>query len=188
MSIYGYHLETGCRAYGKKDFEPAGDESYRSQYLEACSCLEQHGWLHYEISNWALTPADICRHNMGYWRRRAYLGFGPSAHSFRPPDLRAWNRKDIRVYLDAAEKNFSLIRQSERLSRTEIQAEKLMLGLRLARGVRKELVSFFLKSHTDETLHLLSQKRLLRFPRPGCLALGNQGFLLYDSIVERLTA
>jgi oxygen-independent coproporphyrinogen-3 oxidase len=49
------------------------------QYELACRVLEQAGYNHYEISNWAL-PGYECRHNLAYWRDQEYLGFGAGAH------------------------------------------------------------------------------------------------------------
>src|SRR5258708_34595998 len=50
-------------------------------YETGCLVLEGAGYQHYEISNWA-KPGFASRHNLKYWRREAYLGFGAGAHSF----------------------------------------------------------------------------------------------------------
>ena len=50
-------------------------------YERACAQLAAAGYEHYEISNWAL-PGNRSRHNLKYWRREPYLGFGAGAHSF----------------------------------------------------------------------------------------------------------
>ena len=49
------------------------------QYELACRLLEEAGYCHYEISNWAL-PGYECRHNLAYWRDQEYLGLGAGAH------------------------------------------------------------------------------------------------------------
>ena len=43
--------------------------------------LAGDGYHHYEISNWA-KPGFESKHNLKYWRREPYLGFGAGAHSF----------------------------------------------------------------------------------------------------------
>src|SRR5258708_15202716 len=50
-------------------------------YEMAQKVLRAAGYHHYEISNWA-KPGFESRHNLKYWRREAYLGFGAGAHSF----------------------------------------------------------------------------------------------------------
>jgi oxygen-independent coproporphyrinogen-3 oxidase len=57
-------------------------------YLQACERLEAAGICQYEISNFA-RPARESRHNLKYWTRQPYLGFGLDAHSFLPVRKRA---------------------------------------------------------------------------------------------------
>jgi oxygen-independent coproporphyrinogen III oxidase len=187
LSIYGYHLEETCSAAGKKEFEPAGDSSYRSQYLAVCQRLGCAGWSHYEISNWAAGPAEACNHNLGYWTGKAYLGCGPSAHSFLPPELRSWNRNSLRGYLRVMEEGGGSIRQSERLGRRQVLTERLMLGLRLEQGVDRNLVESLIGDRAEDILTALFQRRLLRKSAGPGLRLSDQGYLVYDSVIELLS-
>ncbi|MFQ5689220.1 MAG: radical SAM protein [Gemmatimonadota bacterium] len=57
--------------------------------VEAARVLTRAGYVHYEVSNYAM-PGFECRHNWRYWNGAAYLGVGPSAHSYLPP-YRMWN-------------------------------------------------------------------------------------------------
>src|SRR6266571_4384356 len=57
------------------------DDAMAESYEFACERLNRAGYDHYEISNWAL-PGFRSRHNLKYWRREPYLGFGAGAHSF----------------------------------------------------------------------------------------------------------
>ncbi|MBN2417833.1 MAG: radical SAM family heme chaperone HemW, partial [Deltaproteobacteria bacterium] len=59
-------------------------------FIETSAFLEQQGFLHYEVSNFAKRPELRSRHNMKYWKRVPYLGLGPSAHSF-DGEKRWWN-------------------------------------------------------------------------------------------------
>jgi len=189
LSIYGYHCDQGSRGFGRKKYEPLGEDLYCSQYLAACSLLESCGWLHYEISSWAGGSQRLCRHNLAYWRRgTAYLGCGPAAHSFWPPDVRIWNREDLEIYLKAPGLPGEPLRLKEELSPDEILAEEVMLGLRLAEGIEPELVERFLGVQTGETIQALSREGLLHSTLAGRLALSDKGFLLYDSIVELLSS
>lgn len=187
LSLYGYHLEKGCRGYGKKRYAPAGDEQYRSQYLAACSLLESRGWSHYEISNWAASPEKFCRHNLAYWRReKAYLGIGPSAHSFIPPHLRFWNRADLEKYLETQGKSRSNVRQEERLSEKAILGEQVMLSLRLSSGLEARLVELCLGQRKGPVIRKLNENGLIFVNGSGSIVLSDKGFLVYDSIVELL--
>jgi putative oxygen-independent coproporphyrinogen III oxidase len=48
----------------------------------ACELLRDAGYRHYEVSNWA-RPGFECRHNLGYWERRPYVGLGAGAHTYK---------------------------------------------------------------------------------------------------------
>ena len=61
-------------------YTEASDEQCRRQYDTLCRLLADAGYVHYEISNWAL-PGREAVHNSAYWRRVPYIGLGPSAHS-----------------------------------------------------------------------------------------------------------
>jgi oxygen-independent coproporphyrinogen-3 oxidase len=84
---------------------------------------------HYEISNWSL-PGFESRHNRSYWEGRPYLGFGPGAHSFVPPE-RWWNLANVREYLDRDD----VVAGRETLTPDQIRIERLLLGLRQDVGV-----------------------------------------------------
>ena len=68
-------------------------------YETACEFLERAGFRHYEISNWA-RPGFESRHNLKYWRREPYLGFGAGAHSFSG-EQRWANAHDAAAYVAA---------------------------------------------------------------------------------------
>jgi oxygen-independent coproporphyrinogen-3 oxidase len=103
-------------------------------YQGAVTFLEQNGLRQYEISNFARTGCQS-RHNVKYWRRHPYLGFGLDAHSMlRTPQgsaLRFSNTAMLSEYLcgpEAAE-------EARRLSPSEELEEAWFLGLRLNEGV-----------------------------------------------------
>ena len=187
LSLYGYHLEKTCPAYRKPDLAPVEDELYRSQYLAACSKLENTGWKHYEISNWAASNAEFCRHNKAYWSHRPSLGCGPAAHSFRPPDLRTWNPADLEEYLKSQEQKAPLSGRTERLGREQVLCEEIMLALRQEPGVETALIGEFLGERLGETLQALQEEGLGSLTECGRFALSETGWLVYDAILERLT-
>ena len=78
---------------------PAGvpeESDFAAFYSLAESKLDAHGYIHYEISNWAL-PGRECAHNIGYWSGIPYRGFGVGAHSFDGA-RRFWNTSSLADY------------------------------------------------------------------------------------------
>ncbi|HMO37885.1 MAG TPA: radical SAM family heme chaperone HemW [Saprospiraceae bacterium] len=69
---------------------PVDEEQAARQFEILVQMLQTHGYEHYEISNFAL-PGRYARHNSSYWSGEAYLGIGPSAHSFDGGLVRRWN-------------------------------------------------------------------------------------------------
>jgi oxygen-independent coproporphyrinogen-3 oxidase len=82
VSIYMLDVEERS-AWGKSGSDIPDDDVFASFYTEAAERLSKAGYVHYEISNWAL-PGFECRHNLKYWTGVPYRGFGVSAHSFDP--------------------------------------------------------------------------------------------------------
>ncbi len=99
VSLYGLTAETGTPlgrwvAEGREVM--ADEDAYAEQYLLAARLLTDAGFVHYEVSNFA-RPGRESRHNHAYWNGAAYLGLGPGAHSFLPPQRR-WNTRDWQDY------------------------------------------------------------------------------------------
>ncbi len=111
-------------------------------YETAIDFLGAHGLRQYEISNFA-RGESLSRHNLKYWRRQPYLGFGLDAHSMlRTGDgsaLRFSSTADLSEYLRGDSQQ-----EMRRLSLSEELEEAWFLGLRLQRGVRwQELATEF---------------------------------------------
>ena len=106
------------------------DELVADQYQYAIDRLEAAGLHQYEISNFARTGEE-CRHNLRYWTRGEYRGFGLAAHSFLG-ERRFANTRNIREYIDDPEhaRNFE-----EHLGDVERRRETLFLSLRRTSGL-----------------------------------------------------
>lgn len=91
--------------------------------------LEKNGFTHYEVSNYG-TP---CKHNLGYWQQKPYLGIGAGAVGFFNGD-RYYPKKDIKEYI----KN-PLDYKKEILSHEDIFTESLFLGFRSIVGVGEDI-------------------------------------------------
>lgn len=106
-------------------------------YEMACKLLPQKGYERYEISNFAKQGKES-RHNMHYWLQEEYLGLGPAAASYingerRTTDSTLENYIRVLSYGKLPECSCR-----ENLSGKEKDAEKLILGLRLAKGIEIE--------------------------------------------------
>jgi oxygen-independent coproporphyrinogen-3 oxidase len=106
------------------------DDLVADLYLEAIDRLGRAGLRQYEISNFA-RPGEECRHNLRYWTRSPYLGFGLGAHSFVGSERFA-NTRDIRRYIELAPdaRDFS-----EDLGEGEVHRETIFLQLRQTSGM-----------------------------------------------------
>jgi oxygen-independent coproporphyrinogen III oxidase len=104
-------------------------------YLAACDALNAAGIEQYEISNFA-RPPFASRHNLKYWTRQPYLGFGVDAHSMLPAT--AGGSEAVRFSFTDSLEDYLAAPSTERVavSRAAAGEELLFLGLRLNRGVR----------------------------------------------------
>jgi oxygen-independent coproporphyrinogen-3 oxidase len=114
------------------------DDAQADAWLALSGLLAHRGFRHYEISNWARTGREA-RHNLKYWTRTETLGLGVSAHELWAGRRRA-NVSSIPAYLAALESGRRPVALDEKLTAEAEARERIVLGLRLARGVpRAEL-------------------------------------------------
>lgn len=144
VSAYSLIIEEGTPFYQlyEKDAEKrdAGEEpellpseeEERAMYELTGSVLKENGYLHYEISNYA-KPGRECRHNLGYWQRKDYLGFGLGASTLLNP-VRYKNTEDLCTYLggDFSKKEFLVLTKDNQIEET------MFLGLRVLNGVSRK--------------------------------------------------
>jgi oxygen-independent coproporphyrinogen-3 oxidase len=124
-----------------KKINAPSDEHQALQFELLQQKLKNAGFEHYEISNFGL-PNYYSKHNSSYWNGDAYLGIGPSAHSFNGK-YRSWNIANNTVYMKGieAEKpayDFELLTPENRFN------ELLLVGLRTQWGVDLQQLEFIL--------------------------------------------
>jgi len=102
-------------------------------YETACKFLQQAGYRHYEISNWGKAGFES-RHNLKYWQREPYLGFGAGAHSFSGTQRWA-NAHDAAAYVSAIKSGRLPVEQLEAVTPESALEEELFLGLRQLDGI-----------------------------------------------------
>ena len=108
------------------------DEVAHKQFHQLIEQLEEAGFEHYELSNFA-KPGYYSKNNSAYWLGKPYIGIGPSAHSFNG-DQRAWNVKNNSIYIKKIEQNV-LPLEIETLTKNDKYNEFVMTGLRTIWGV-----------------------------------------------------
>jgi oxygen-independent coproporphyrinogen-3 oxidase len=130
-SRLGNELLQGGRKYSAGAV-PTEDEMAEF-YEMAQRALGAAGYHHYEISNWA-KPGFESQHNLKYWRREPYLGFGAGAHSFSGTERWA-NAHDAAAYVAAIQSGRLPMEQHETLTAEGALEEELFLGLRQLDGI-----------------------------------------------------
>ncbi len=177
ISAYGLIIEEGTRFHEKyaadearreAGYEPMflpSEELERQMYQLTEKILQEKGYQRYEISNYA-RAGKACRHNIGYWRREEYLGFGLGAASlFR--ETRWSNTRNRNTYVNyLAREEFPLEEESlEKLSLAAQMEEYMFLGLRMMEGIRR---SDFEKAFAH-SLEGIFGDRLIRLQKEGLL-------------------
>ena len=167
LSIYMLEIDEGSRlgkeslAGGKRysAAEIPPDDSIAEFYESACTRLGAAGYEHYEISNWAL-PGKRSRHNLKYWQRQLYLGFGAGAHSF--DGAKRWsNIHDSAQYVACIEQGTSSREQIETVTPAQALEEELFLGLRQLEGVDLERIEREYHANLAERIAPLAQQGLV---------------------------
>ncbi len=141
------------------------EELERQMYQLTEKILQEKGYQRYEISNYA-RAGKACRHNIGYWKREEYLGFGLGAASlFR--ETRWSNTRNRKTYVNyLAREEFPLEEESlEKLSLAAQMEEYMFLGLRMMEGIRR---SDFEKAFAH-SLEGIFGDRLIRLQKEGLL-------------------
>jgi oxygen-independent coproporphyrinogen-3 oxidase len=176
-------LEQGTR-YGASAV-PSEDEA-AAWYQEACATFHAAGVHQYEISNFA-RAGHRSRHNLKYWERQPYVGFGLDAHSMLTAGVEAVrfaNTSDLDGYLGNAveatpfhlfEPETNATHEVDIIGRDEAFEESLFLGLRLNEGV---------------DLNLLRQRfgdAMLHDAMPALVEVRDAGLLELNSYRMRLT-
>ena len=122
------------------------EELERKMYWEVKKQLEDAGYVHYEISNFA-KPGYESKHNLSCWNQEEYLGFGLAAHSYFN-GIRYSNTDDFDEYFDWPE-NSKIIHEKQ--TQKDKQKEFMLLGLRKIEGVK---ISDFKNKFIENPIYL----------------------------------
>ena len=166
ISAYSLIIEEGTPFYSRYEEHPEllpAEDADRRMYEDTRRILHEHGYERYEISNYA-RPGYECRHNLGYWSRTEYKGFGLGAASLLGR-VRTANQSDLKEYLAG---NYA--GEREELSEQAVREEYFFLGLRKMEGVDPEPY----RAHYRELLDRLQEQHLIE-EKNGRICLTNLG-------------
>jgi oxygen-independent coproporphyrinogen III oxidase len=157
ISCYQLTLEEKTPLYKKylsHDLKLPDEKTELKFFLTTADFLEDAGYVHYEVSNFARAENLQSHHNMKYWRHIPYLGVGASAHSFLGNN-RWWNMSSVKKYIQEIAAGRMPVESSEELTLQQLQLEALFLGLRTKRGINLKLYE------TEYCLDLLKNKKAM---------------------------
>ncbi len=189
LSCYALTVEpkTGLeKMIEKKELEAVDPEKQARHFSLLMQWMEDAGFEHYEISNFAL-PGHRSKHNSSYWSGKKYLGIGPSAHSFNGHS-RQWNIANNSLYIQGLEKN-NLLFELETLTEEQQLNEYIMTALRTIEGISLNRVSTTWGAYKCEQLLLEATKFIARgdaYLAADFLILTKSGRLLADGIASDL--
>jgi coproporphyrinogen III oxidase-like Fe-S oxidoreductase len=181
VSAYALTIEPATplgRQVARGDLPPPDLDLQAEMFETACRILGQAGYGHYEVSNWA-KPGFACRHNLGYWERRPYVGIGAGAHGYRD-GRRWWNVRPPEEYLSIVERGELPVGGSEELEPADAYLEEVFLRLRILKGVPTSWVE------PEKAAPFVESGLLL--DHDGALIPTERGMLVLNELVLALTA
>lgn len=179
ISLYGLKIDEGCYFYDNIPKNIADNDTQADMYMSAINLLENLGFIHYEISNFAKEGFES-KHNLNYWNNNTYYGFGCSAHGY-VDKIRCSNSNSLKTYI----KNPTVKEFMHEVSKQESLEEEIFLGFRKMSGInideinRKYEINFnkkyekILKKYSD----FITKTEL-------GLKLNNQGILISNIILS----
>lgn len=130
ISTYSLIIEPNT-VFGNQKKKAIDDDMDANMYEQICQTLAQHGYQHYEVSNFA-KPGFQSRHNLTYWDNRYYYGYGLGASGYHEK-IRYTNTRSLNHYNNGA---YRLL--EHQVTDQEAMENELMLGLRKCQGVSKK--------------------------------------------------
>ncbi len=195
LSCYMLTYEKGTpldrdRQQGK--FKPVAGSLLGKLFETTIEYLTAHGYVQYEISNFAKNTSRRSRHNIKYWSFLPYIGFGPSAHSFIGHQ-RYWNCRSVNRYIKAINTGKLPVDGKEVLSKEQQMIENIYLGLRKTDGIDIDVIDEnfginFRQIFAEKIKQLEEDEYILHIQPKNRCALSRKGMLFLDSIAPMLTA
>lgn len=148
ISCYSLIIEEGTvfnELYKAGKLKEIDEDTDREMYYMVNRKLEDAGYVHYEISNYA-KPGFECRHNIAYWKTIDYLGAGAGAHSLIR-GTRFSNETVPEKYISSIIKGNLPVSVKNLLSVDDMMSEYMFMGLRMIEGI--DIEEFYKRFGTD---------------------------------------
>lgn len=180
VSIYALSLSLHTRmgrSVSRGELRLPEEDDVAEEYGDGARMLREAGYRRYEISNYC-HPGHECRHNLAYWRREDYLGVGAGAHSL----LAGWrfnNLESVIAYNRVLRGGILPVSAASRLSEGEERSERIMLGLRMAKGIPEMLLAGAARLADLEEYGLVRREQ-------GRVLLTERGMLLSNPVIAEL--
>lgn len=189
LSSYALSIEEGTALNAmirRGELCPTDENLYIEAYNLLMNQCNEHGFEHYEISNFA-QHGFASRHNSGYWHGLPYLGIGPGAHSYDGKRIRRYNQPNLKVYAEA--KNGNVDHNVEVLTEAEAFDELLFTSLRTRDGLNIEGIKgrfpeeWVTQMLNDARPHIIASKLSLTDSR---LVLTQKGIMTSNDVISDL--
>ena len=148
VSIYSLTIEKNSY-FGRNGFEKISEELDEEMYFEAIQLLEKHGFIQYEISNFARVNKES-KHNTTYWEYEDFIGLGCGAYG-KENHIYYHHPFRINEYITN-----TLITEKTPLDKEDEIFEMIMMGLRMKKGI--SLINF--KNRFNEDLTLIYENQI----------------------------
>ncbi len=186
ISAYALIVEDGTKLAAqirRGEVPGIDDDDHAAKYELADQLITAAGLGWYEVSNWARTPEQACRHNLAYWRGDDWWGIGPGAHS-HVGGVRWWNVKHPTAYAGRLGQGVSPAAGRETLDAETRNVERVMLAARLSSGLRIDSLGDAGRRQVAGLIadSLVEPTAAFR----GTLVLTLKGRLLADAVVRRI--
>jgi len=189
LSCYQLTLEAKTplgKRFQAGEFSISGEELQYEFFMKTSQCLEDAGYIHYEVSNFAKGMKLASRHNQKYWDHSPYLGLGPAAHSFH--HNRRWrNHRSVDQYITSINAGNLPVAETEILTTEQLRLEALYLGLRTKKGISfedlKNRYQYDLLADKKKMLNKLEEEGFISI-RDGHLCPTPTGLAVADSLSQ----
>lgn len=187
ISLYSLNIESGTILHNRIGIPVDLEDHQRGLFEVAIALLKDNGYIHYEVSNFAL-PSFESKHNLKYWKFMPYIGFGAGAHSFYFGE-RFYSPPSLKGYF---ENNGLSIVKDERTQNSEA-VEYIITGMRLLSGISlidlKARIGLSMYKELNPVItRMIGMDYLSREARDGddILKFTPKGFFLMDSLIYEL--
>lgn len=195
LSAYGLIVEDNtplARMVAARQVAPSPVEAEAALYELTMEVLAEHGFEHYEVSNYA-RPGKRSRHNYAYWSHVNYLAFGPSAHGFWREggwqSATRWsNVANLSTYTQKLSGGELPVAFRETVEARQLMNERIFLGLR-SDGLDFARFAHDFGSGMPAAARTLADALVAEgkaFMAGDVLRLTQEGFLLCDEIARRM--